>query len=62
MLTFPLIWNRMVSPRVLMEIMEAKDASGEVLGYAINITTPEGYGGDIAFSLGVQSDGDVKWN
>ena len=24
------------------EIMEAKDASGEVLGYAINITTPEG--------------------
>ena len=37
------------------EIMEAKDASGEVLGYAINITTPEGYGGDITFSLGVKN-------
>ena len=42
------------------EIMEAKDASGEVLGYAINITTPEGYGGDITFSLGVKTDGTLN--
>ena len=42
------------------EIMEAKDASGEVLGYAINITTPEGYGGDITFSLGVKNDGTLN--
>ena len=38
------------------EIMEAKDASGETLGYAINLTTSEGYGGDITFSMGVQAD------
>ena len=41
-------------------IVEAKDASGEVLGYAINITTPEGYGGDITFSLGVKNDGTLN--
>ena len=40
--------------------MEAKDASGEVLGYAINITTPEGYGGDITFSLGVKNEGTLN--
>ena len=42
------------------EIMEAKDASGEVLGYAINITTPEGYGGDIQFTMGIQNDGTLN--
>ena len=42
------------------EIMEAKDASGEVLVYSINITTPEGYGGDITFSLGVKNDGTLN--
>ena len=42
------------------EIMEAKDASGETLGYAINMTTSEGYGGDISFSMGVQMDGTMN--
>ncbi len=42
------------------EIMEAKDASGETLGYAINLTTSEGYGGDITFSMGVQADGTLN--
>lgn len=42
------------------EIMEAKDASGETLGYAINMTTSEGYGGDITFSMGVQLDGTMN--
>lgn len=41
-------------------IMEAKDASGETLGYAINLTTSEGYGGDITFSMGVQADGTLN--
>ena len=40
--------------QTINEVMTAKDAQGEVLGYAINITTPEGYGGDITFSLGVK--------
>ena len=38
------------------EVMEAKDASGETLGYALNMTTSEGYGGDIVFSMGVRLD------
>ena len=42
------------------EIMEAKDASGETLGYAINLTTSEGYGGDITFSMSVQADGTLN--
>lgn len=42
------------------EIMEAKDVSGETLGYAINLTTSEGYGGDITFSMGVQADGTLN--
>ena len=39
------------------EIMTAKDASGETLGYAFTITSSEGYGGDIQFAMGVQNDG-----
>ena len=46
--------------QTINEVMTAKDAQGEVLGYAINITTPEGYGGDITFSLGVKSDGTLN--
>ena len=42
------------------EVMEAKDASGETIGYALNMTTSEGYGGDITFSMGVQLDGTLN--
>lgn len=42
------------------EVMEAKDDSGSLLGYVITVTTKEGYGGDIQFSLGVRMDGTVN--
>ncbi len=42
------------------EVMEAKDGSGELLGYVITVTTKEGYGGDIQFSIGVRLDGTVN--
>lgn len=42
------------------EIMTAKDASGETLGYAFTVTTSEGYGGDIQFAMGVQNDGTMN--
>lgn len=42
------------------EVMEAKDASGSLLGYVITVTTKEGYGGDIQFSIGVRLDGTVN--
>lgn len=46
--------------QTINEVMEAKDASGETLGYAINLTTAEGYGGDITFSMGVREDGTLN--
>ena len=39
---------------------QAVDADGNSLGYAFNITTSEGYGGDITFSLGVKEDGTTN--
>jgi electron transport complex protein RnfG len=46
--------------QTINEVMEAVDASGNSLGYAFNITTSEGYGGDITFSLGVREDGTTN--
>ena len=40
-------------------IYEAKDASGACLGYVLNLTNKEGYGGNIRFSMGVTTDGTV---
>ena len=42
------------------EVMEAKDASGNVLGYVLTVTSGEGYGGDIQFTMGVKADGTVN--
>lgn len=39
------------------EIVEAKDAGGNSLGYVLLINTSNGYGGDISFSMGITSDG-----
>ena len=38
------------------EVAEACDASGNVLGHVFNVTTPEGYGGDIQLTVGIQND------
>ena len=38
------------------EIAEAMDGSGAVIGHVFNITTPEGYGGNIQMTVGVQND------
>ncbi len=42
------------------ECMVARDSNGEELGYVMTVTTKEGYGGDIVFSLGIQKDGTVN--
>ena len=39
------------------EVYEALDASGATAGYVITVTSAEGYGGDIQFSMGVALDG-----
>lgn len=42
------------------ELLAAVDNSGNVLGYVMTVTTSEGYGGDITFSLGIKEDGTVN--
>lgn len=40
--------------------MKALDAEGNLLGYVITVTTSEGYGGDIVFTMGVTMDGTIN--
>lgn len=42
------------------ELVEAKDASGNLLGYVVTVTSTEGYGGDIQLTMGVQLDGTIN--
>ena len=42
--------------QTINEVVAATDASGNVLGHVFNVTTPEGYGGDIQLTVGVQND------
>ncbi len=42
------------------EVMAAKGSDGSDLGYAFTVTTKEGYGGDIQFTMGVQNDGTLN--
>ena len=41
------------------ELNLAKDSSGETIGYVFTITTTEGYGGDIQFTLGLDDEGTI---
>lgn len=41
----------------ITEILEAKDADGNTMGYVMSITAKEGYSGDIAFTIGVTQEG-----
>jgi len=42
------------------EIIEAKSKDGELLGYVFNVTSHEGYGGDIVFTMGIRNDGTLN--
>lgn len=42
------------------QVMKARDDAGNVLGYVITVTSHEGYGGDIQFSMGVRTDGTLN--
>lgn len=39
------------------ELIAAKNQAGDILGYIFTITTHEGYGGDISFTMGVTKTG-----
>lgn len=40
------------------EVLDAKDASGKVVGYVVN-TTGKGFGGDVKLTVGIKSDGTI---
>ena len=42
------------------ELCEAYASSGELLGYVFTVTSHEGYGGDITFTMGVREDGTLN--
>lgn len=42
------------------QAVKALDAGGDTIGYVINATSHEGYGGDIALAVGIDKDGTVK--
>ena len=42
------------------DVEEALDASGNILGYVINVTAKDGSQGSITFSVGIKADGTVN--
>ncbi|MDO4170462.1 MAG: RnfABCDGE type electron transport complex subunit G [Lachnospiraceae bacterium] len=42
------------------EVMAACDDNGNEIGYVFNVTSSEGYGGDIQLAVGVQKDGTLN--
>ena len=41
-------------------VYHAIDEAGDPLGYVLEITSGEGYGGDIQFAMGIASDGTIQ--
>ena len=41
-------------------VVVAKDASSNALGYVITVTSHAGYGGDITFSVGITNEGNIN--
>lgn len=41
------------------EILDAKDASGNVIGHLVTSTSKAGYGGEVTISIGIASDGTI---
>lgn len=42
------------------EVVKALDGSGNTIGYVINATSKNGYGGSITVSVGISADGTVQ--
>ncbi len=54
------IWEEEYAGVDMDNALEAEDASGNVLGYVLTMTSHEGYGGDITFTMGIQNDGTLN--
>lgn len=47
-------------PDATIDEVVVANAGGEAAGYVITVTSHEGYGGDIQFTMGVQNDGTMN--
>ena len=45
---------------IINEVSAAVSEDGTVLGYVLDITTHEGYNGDIQFTMGIRMDGTIN--
>ncbi len=41
-------------------VLKAQDTDGSLLGYVLTVTSHEGYGGDITFTMGIANDGTLN--
>lgn len=55
-----LLDNAGYQAQTIDEISDALDAEGNRIGLVITVTSSEGYGGDIKFSMGVSEDGTLN--
>ncbi|MGN0376112.1 MAG: RnfABCDGE type electron transport complex subunit G [Suilimivivens sp.] len=53
-------WEEEYSAVDIEKVLVAKDGSGNSLGYVLTVTSHEGYGGDITFTMGIQNDGTLN--
>lgn len=54
------IWQEQYQSVKIDRALEAKDGSGTLLGYVLTVTSREGYGGDITFTMGIRLDGTLN--
>lgn len=53
-------WEQNYAGIDLDNVLMATDAEGVCLGYVLTMTSHEGYGGDITFTMGIQNDGTLN--
>lgn len=54
------VWTEEYKAVDIEKELEAKDGAGSVLGYILTVTSHEGYGGDITFTMGIRMDGTLN--
>lgn len=58
---FKIQWNDAGFAAVDVDnVLRAKDSAGALLGYVLTVTSHEGYGGDITFTMGICNDGTLN--
>lgn len=53
-------WEQNYAGVDLDNVLMVTDAEGVCLGYVLTMTSHEGYGGDITFTMGIQNDGTLN--